>query len=492
MFEQLPINPCLTAGLTHLPMPRIAVTPAALLTKKFPFTPTPGQQELFNLIEYFILEEEKYRQVFLLRGYAGTGKTTVVSTLVDVVSRFNYKYVLLAPTGRAAKVMSNYSQKRAHTIHKKIYWQKANAYTGALVFERQKNYATRTIFIVDEASMISDETDFIGGKGLLSDLIGFVFEDESNKLMLIGDVAQLPPVNRQLSPALDSEYLKANFDVSVLEKELVEVMRQDEQSGILANATALRNLVGQDAATIQLQTKAYVDTFRMTGDKLEDGLRYAYQKYGEENSIIICRSNKSATQYNQYIRRTIHFSESEIDAGDFLMIVRNNYATLDEGAPAGFLANGDFVEIRKIIHYQDRYGLRFADVELRLPDYPDQPTFEAKIILNTLHSFTPALSAEENKKLYESVSDEYMYIRAKKERTEAIRRDPYLNALQVKFAYALTCHKSQGGQWNAVFVDQGYLPEGVNDDFLRWLYTAITRATHELFLMNFDAKFFAG
>ncbi|MDO1447158.1 AAA family ATPase [Rhodocytophaga aerolata] len=467
------------------------VSPAQLLAKKFPFTPTQGQADLFRLLEYFILEKEKYRQVFLLKGFAGTGKTTVVSTLIEVVRKFGYKYVMLAPTGRAAKVMTNYSKQKASTIHKKVYWQKADPYTGNLVFERQKNYHTNTIFVVDEASMISDETDFIGGNGLLADLIDYVFEDESNKLMLIGDAAQLPPVGRILSPALDSEYLKLNFDVSVLEKELEEVMRQDEQSGILINATALRNVLLQNSTDVKLHTKYFPDIYRMTSEKLEDGLRYAYNKYGTENTIIICRSNKAATQYNQYIRRTIHFTENEIDVGDILMVVRNNYTTLDEGAPAGFLANGDFVEIMRVRSTENMYGFRFANLQLRLIDYPEQPEFEAKILLDTLHSYAPALNQEDNKKLYDNVVTDYAYIRSKKERNEVIKKDPYLNALQVKFAYALTCHKSQGGQWNAVFVDQGFLTqEGVNADFLRWLYTAMTRATNELFLMNFDPQFF--
>jgi exodeoxyribonuclease-5 len=405
--------------------------------------------------------------------------------------KFGYRYILLAPTGRAAKVMATYSKQKAFTIHKKIYWQTADPYTGNLVFERQKNYHTNTIFVVDEASMISDEADFIGGNGLLADLIDYVFEDESNKLMLIGDAAQLPPVGRDQSPALDSEYLKVNFDVNVLEKELEEVMRQDEQSGILINATALRNVLLQNSTQIKLHTKYFPDIYQMTGEKLEDGLRYAYDKYGTENTIIICRSNKAATMYNQFIRRTIHFSENEIDVGDFLMIVRNNYLTLDEDSPAGFLANGDFVEIMKVRSIEDMYGFRFANLQLRLTDYPEQAEFDAKIMLNTLHSYAPGLSQEDNRKLYDNVLADYMYIRSKKERNDVVKKDPYLNALQVKFAYALTCHKSQGGQWNAVFVDQGYLTqEAINTDFLRWLYTAMTRASNELFLMNFDPQFF--
>lgn len=468
-------------------------SPVSSFIKKFPFKPTAGQAELFFLLESFLLDEELLRPVFLVKGYAGTGKTTIVCTLVNVLRQFGYKAVLLAPTGRAAKVMSNYSKKKAFTIHKKIYWQKADSYSGGFAFERQKNYHTKTLFIVDEASMISDEADFMGAQGLLADLIDYVFEDPSNRLILVGDAAQLPPVGRAISPALDGEYLRKNFLVSVTEKELTEVMRQDEQSGILANATDLRNVLVNSSMEICLNTKGYRDIYRMTGEKLEDGLRYAYDKYGKESTIIVCRSNKAATQYNQYIRRQIHFTESEIDVGDLLMIVRNNYTTLDEEAPAGFLANGDFVEITKIIRFEEMHGFRYANLQLRLLDYPEQPEFEAKIFLDTLHSSAPSLTNEENRKLYDAVVQDYEYIRNKKERNEAVRRDGYLNALQVKFAYALTCHKSQGGQWNAVFVDQGYLTEdGVNTEFLRWLYTAMTRATNELFLMNFNGRFFPG
>jgi exodeoxyribonuclease-5 len=331
----------------------------------------------------------------------------------------------------------------------------------------------------------------MGAQGRLADLVEYVFEEPTNRLILVGDGAQLPPVGRTESPALNAEYLRRTFQLGVFEHELTEVMRQEERSGILANATALRNVLLSETGGIQLQTKGYHDIFRMTGEKLEDGLRYAYDKHGKENTIVVCRSNKLAAQYNQYIRRQIHFSESEIDAGDYLMIVRNNYTTLDEDAPAGFLANGDFVEITKVIRFEEMHGFRFANLQLRLLDYPEQPEFEAKIILDTLHSFAPNLSGEEGKRLYEKVIEDYEYITNKKERKEAIRRDSYLNALQVKFAYALTCHKSQGGQWSAVFVDQGYLTdENVNTDFLRWLYTAMTRATNELFLMNFNPQFF--
>lgn len=436
-------------------------------------------------------------QAFLLRGYAGTGKTTLISTLIKVLRHFNYKSVLLAPTGRAAKVMTQYSGKKALTIHKKIYRQVSNAYTGNLEFKRQDNPHTRTLFIVDEASMISDDAEF-GTRGLLTDLIEYVFTpaddeigDPGNRLMLVGDTAQLPPVGKLTSPALDLSYLEANFHLGAIQHELRDVMRQDSQSGILYNATALRHLLGQEQLHIVFKTKGYSDFYRMGSDRLEDGLHYAYRKFGRENTIILCRSNRTAVQYNRYIRQRIFEQEDELNAGDLLMVVRNNYHYLGEDSPAGFLANGDFVEVKRIRRTEEMHGFRFATLLLKLVDYPEQDEFEAKIILDTLYSETASLSKEDNQRLYEAVAEDYAHIVNKRQRNEEIRKDPYLNALQVKFAYALTCHKSQGGQWSAVFVDQGYLGEdAVNTDFVRWLYTAITRSTEELFLLNFHANFF--
>ncbi len=490
------------------------LTAAQLLAKRFPYKPTPGQQQFFEQAGQFITPEdvEHYRDCFLLRGYAGTGKTTLISTLIKVLPRFGLKSVLLAPTGRAAKVMANYAKKSAQTIHRKIYRQVADPAAGSLMFQRQKNYHEDTLFIVDEASMISDEADF-GGKGLLTDLIEFVFENGGNKLMIVGDTAQLPPVGRDLSPALDRLFLARQFDMTVYEQELTEVMRQDEASGILYNATNLRNTLTLDpegpalvsfehlmndtpapkaeAVSVRLETKSFRDVFKMPITKLEDGIQYAYGKYGRENCVILCRSNKTAVQYNQFIRNVIDQREQELDAGDMIMIARNNYTVLDEESPAGFLANGEFAEVLRIRNHEEMHGFRFATVTLRLIDVEEQPDFEAKVMLDTLHSPTPALSQEQHQALYERVLKDYLYITNKKERTEALRRDPYLHALQVKFAYALTCHKSQGGQWSAVFIDQGYLPENqTNDEFVRWLYTALTRATDEVFLMNFNPQFF--
>ncbi len=424
-----------------------------------------------------------------MRGYAGTGKTTVVSAIVQMLPYFNFKYVLMAPTGRAAKVMSGYSKRSAFTIHKKIFHQVAEP-GGGLQFKRQSNYHQNTVFIIDEASMLSDQSDF-GNKGLLTDLIDYVFTKDKNRLLLIGDVAQLPPVGSTESPALEIDYLKATFNMEAASIELTEVMRQEESSGILFNATELRNELPKPRFEPKFSTSRFKDVFKMTGERMEDGLRYAYDKYGTENTVIICRSNKNAVQYNQYIRRTIQFREDELEAGDILMIVRNNYFFLPENAPAGFLANGDFVEVLKIVRFEEYYGLRFATLNLRLLDYPDQESFEGKVILDTLYTPEASLSNTAYKSLYDQVVEDYADVSTKTERAKAIKKDPFLNALQVKFAYALTCHKSQGGQWDAVFVDQGYLNEDmVDQEYVRWLYTAVTRATKELFLVNFHKRFF--
>ena len=469
-----------------------SIPPSEALRKTANFTPTPSQELLFRLWDNFILDNTTPRQTFVLKGYAGTGKTTVVSLLVKILKDYGYKTVLLAPTGRAAKVISGYSERKAFTIHRIIY-RSATTDTGKFVFELTANYAKNTIFIVDEASMIGDESDSYS-TGLLTDLIGYVFENETlnNKLLLIGDTAQLPPVGQPLSPALDTSYLRRNFHLQAGEMILTEVMRQEQKSGILENATHIRNLIATENLAIQFMTKGYRDMYRMTGEKLEDGLRYAYKKVGIENTIVVCRSNKTATQYNQYIRKQIHHLESEIESGDYLLIVRNNYTWLPNDSPAVFLANGEFVQIKKVMRFEEMYGFRFAQVVLQLVDYPEHPPFEAKIHLNTLHSYEPNLPTADNKKLYEAVAHDYADMQKPRERAEAIRKDQYLNALQVKFAYAMTCHKAQGGQWEVVFVEQGYLKEDMlNIELLRWIYTALTRAVKELYLVNFHEKFFA-
>ncbi len=465
------------------------LTPSEIIRKKFAFSPTSGQEKAFRLLDQFIGDKESARPVFLLRGYAGTGKTTLLSALVHTLDSLGFSCVLMAPTGRAAKVMSNYSGKSSSTIHRQIYQQDKGEGDG-LFFKRKKNVLTNTFFIIDEASMISDQAES-SPQGILSDVMDYVFEKKSNKLILVGDTAQLPPVKLDLSPALDGGYLRSRFFSYLYECELTEVVRQEMESGILRNATMLREKLMRKATEIEFITKGYRDIYRMTGEKMEDGLRYAYKKYGEENTIVITRSNKSATGYNRYIRNTIKGVEDEVSAGDLLMVVKNNYATLPEDSPAGFLANGEFVEVVKIKKYEELHGFRFVNLELRLLDHPKHPTFDAVAFMDILYSDQASLSSEQNKKLYESVWNDYSEIMSKRTRLEAVKKDKYFTALQVKFAYALTCHKSQGGQWDAVFVDQGYLTEeNLNEDFLRWLYTAMTRATKEVFLVNFHKRFF--
>lgn len=463
--------------------------PSFLLAKNFPFEPTQGQKDFFQKMDSFLLQENAEGGAFILRGYAGTGKTSLISALVKILPRLKIKSMLLAPTGRAAKVMGNYSQKSAFTIHKIIYRPKDRGGDLGGGFELVKNYYKGTLFIVDEASMLADEV--LNGRSLLRDLIHYVYQESSNMLMLVGDTAQLPPVGSNLSPALERDYLVRHFRLKVDAIELKEVMRQQLESGILFNATFLRNQLFSKTPEISFTVSGFKDFYKMTGERLEDGLRYAYNKFGLENTVIITRSNKNAVQYNQYIRRTIHFYDDEISAGDLLMIVKNNYTYMAESDKVNFIANGDFVEVVKIRSFEEMYGLRFATLELRLLDYPDEPYFEAKVIMDTLYSPHPSLSPEQYKELYRQVSEDYQDVANKAERMELIKKDPYLSALQVKFAYALTCHKSQGGQWDAVFVDQGYLTdEMVNVEYIRWLYTAVTRAKKELFMVNFHPKFY--
>lgn len=466
--------------------------PSDYLHQQFQFKPTAKQAELFELLNDFILDKKTNKKTFLIKGYAGTGKTTVVSALIKVLRKYEQKTLMLAPTGRAAKVMSFYAKRRAFTIHKIIFKQVEDPNTGVLKFKRQKNLYTNTTFIIDEASMINDQQD-AGGKGLLTELISFVFQDPTakNKLVLVGDTAQLPPVHQTLSPALDPDYLIKDFNLSVTDHLLTQVVRQASESGILSNATHIRNYLSGNSDKLQLQTKSFKDVFKMTGQKLEDGLRYGYSKFGEENTVIICRSNKSATLYNQYIRQQIHFREEEIEAGDLLMVVRNNYHWLPEDSPAGFLANGEFVEVMAVRNIEETHEHRFADLTIRLIDYENHPQIDVKVHLSTLHSHKPNLDREENMELYENIIAFYADAPDRKTQMKLVNADPYLNALQIKFAYALTCHKSQGGQWDAVFVDQGYFKEEMLDnEYLRWLYTAVTRAKEELYFMNFQPSFF--
>lgn len=466
------------------------------LQKHFGYTATKGQQSLLELLTVFILSEIQ-DELFVIKGYAGTGKTTLVSAVIKSLSTIKFQSVLLAPTGRAAKVLTQYSGKTAFTIHKKIY-KPVTTSTGQGAFILQPNLHKNTLFIVDEASMIGDgsgasEGKLFSNRSLLEDLLMYVYNGENCKLILIGDTAQLPPVGMTESPALNSEYLKTNFHCNVYQFELTEVVRQATDSGILTNATEIRNMVrDENEALPQFKIKDYTDIIKMPGADLVDAINDAYKHFGDDNTIIICRSNKRANIYNQEIRRRIKFHDESISTGDYLMIVKNNYYWIEHKDRASFIANGDIAEIVRIKKRDvEKFGFNFADVTLRLVDYPDEPEFEAKIILDTINSDTPALTYEQNNKLFNEVMEYYSDVSNKSARILKVKQDPFFNALQVKFAYAITCHKAQGGQWKAVFIEQGYLTdEMVNVEFKRWLYTAITRAVEKLYLVNFNAKFF--
>ena len=466
-----------------------------ILLDSFPFETTSGQRTLFIKLSEFILNKNS-DQIFVLKGYAGTGKTTIVRSLVKSMPAVNGKTVLLAPTGRAAKVLSNYTGKQALTIHKKIYSRKPESSEG-LAFTLQQNLHTDTIFIVDESSMISNSgglnnSGMFGGGSLLDDLISYVFNGNNCKLLFIGDTAQWPPVGLDVSPALDIDFLKASYSFQLDWFELTEVVRQAGDSGILTNATEIRNQIKNKTGNKpHFLLEGFKDVIRLGGDELEDALNSAYSKYGAEESMVICRSNKRANIFNQQIRARIRWQENELSAGDLMMVVKNNYFWLPEESKAGFIANGDIIQLTSIGRIQEIHGFRFADVRMRMIDYPDEPELETRLLLDTIMSDAPALSQEENKRLYESVSADYGDIADKRLRLKKVKEDGFFNALQVKFAYAITCHKAQGGQWPCVFVEQGYLTdEMINTEYLRWLYTAVSRASEKLYLVNFNKDFF--
>ncbi|WP_419803187.1 ATP-dependent DNA helicase [Mucilaginibacter sp.] len=462
-----------------------------LIRKAFPHTPTLQQMELFGLLHRFLISTDE-DACFILKGYAGTGKTTVLAALVKLLKNYNFQSFLMAPTGRAAKVMSNYSGRKALTIHKKIY-RKKSAVTPDMNFSASDNLHEDTLFIVDEASMISGES---GGRNnsLLHDLIEYVYNGRNCKLLLIGDTAQLPPVGSEQSIALEPKILNDLFRLRIFSFELTEVMRQEKNSGILENVTAMRNLIRQEEAEYpQVITKGFKDIYRMTGERLEEGLNYAYQKYGMENTLLICRSNKNANTYNQQVRARILYREEELTGGDFVMVVRNNYFWMkdQEGASTDFIANGDIGQIKRVRNIREMYGFQFADVQIEFTDYADGLTLDCTVMLNTLYTETSSLSQADSQRFFEEVMKDYEHIASRQKKMEELKANPYFNALQIKFAYAVTCHKAQGGQWDAVFVDQGYLTdEMLNTDFLRWFYTACTRASKELFLINFSQNFY--
>jgi exodeoxyribonuclease-5 len=466
-----------------------------ILTKYFPHEPTSGQEKL---IQYFgrFLNDDENNKVFVLKGYAGTGKTSFVRSLVKSLPTMKMRTVLMAPTGRAAKVLQQYSGNQAFTIHKKIYYNQMNK-SGQLISRLKENKHRNTLFIVDEASMIQgmnagSSGKLFGKQDILSDLIEFVYNNQHCYLMLIGDTAQLPPVGINLSPALDLDELERFFNLKVHQIELIEVVRQEQNSGILANATDLRNQIrNNDLRSPFFYLGDFTDIISINGENLEDALNLAYSNYGEENVVVITRSNKRANIFNQEIRNRILFREGTIQSGDLLMVVKNNYHWLSEESKAGFIANGDIIEILRMNAYKSFYGFEFAEVTIRLLDYPDEPEFDVTLLLDTIMSDGPALTYEDNNKLFEGVMEDYADLKNRSARVNATKANPFFNALQVKFANAMTCHKTQGGQWDVVFIDQGYVTdEMINTEYGRWLYTALTRATKKLYLVNFKAEFF--
>lgn len=471
---------------------------AESILKELGHEPTSGQRDAIEQLAVFIASpiEARTQPVFLLRGYAGTGKTTLVSALVRVLPFAGMQSVLMAPTGRAAKVLARYARKQAHTIHRRIYRLFVDG-EGHHKMVASPNPNKFTLFIVDEASMIAGassgaEGGIYANRDLLDDMISYIYQNEGCKLLLIGDNAQLPPVGVEHSPALDVDILTKQYHLDVNAIELTEVMRQALDSGILVNASRLRNITGDvQAAMPYFSVSDFTDIKRIDGSTFEDALNSCYSRFGIENTVVITRSNKRANLFNQEVRARMLFRETELSAGDIIMVTRNNYFWLPIGTQAGFIANGDMAEIRRIIHIGEMYGYRFADVTIQLVDYPDQEVVEVKLLLDSMNVSAPAMPREEMQKLFDEIMLDYTEVSPLSARLEKVKANPYYNAIQAKFAYALTCHKTQGGQWDAVFIDHGYLTdEMVDPSFIRWLYTAVTRATKELYLVNFKESFF--
>jgi exodeoxyribonuclease-5 len=461
------------------------------LCKNLGNSPTDDQSSALKKIAGYICDNNN-DVIFLMTGYAGTGKTSVISSIVKTLDLLRMRSVLLAPTGRAAKVLSSYAGRQAFTIHKKIYRQKSSR-DGVGSFSLDRNLHKDTFFIVDEASMVSNisgDSSLFGSGRLLDDLIEYVYSGTECKLILVGDTAQLPPVGSTLSPALDQSLL-GEYGFGVISCELKQVVRQSETSGVLMNATRVRLQVAEgDLVHPSIDCLNYKDTLRITGEELIDEISAAYGTCGMEGTIIVVNSNKQANRYNQGIRNRIFFREEEISPGDMVMVVKNNYSIIEEDEEgAGFIANGDIAEVRKIKKYEEQYGFRFADMVLKFPDYNLE--IEAKVMMDVLHLDTPALPSDKNKELYQNILSDYLHIKTRRKQFEAVRSNPYFNALQIKFAYAVTCHKAQGGQWERVFIDQGMFNRNeITIDYLRWFYTALTRSTDKVYLVNFAEDFF--
>ena len=461
--------------------------------------PTPCQDRLLKSIAEFVSADDD--DILVVNGYAGTGKTTAVSAVISVLKEYKVKSVLLAPTGRAAKVLSGYAGKPAYTIHKHIYRQKSVGGDGFGQFTLAPNKDKDTLFVVDEVSLIGidagqqQSTTAFGSGNLLDDLITFVRAGSGCKVILIGDSAQLPPVGLDASPALSKDYMAMMGGIDFVE--LTTVVRQQQESGILYNATLVRQLISDldygpgvmDLEDLCLETAQFDDIERITGGELIEKISEAYGFYDEDDTVILCRSNRRAIKYNMGIRSTVQFKEERLVRGDKLMIVKNCYQFLDDMKDIDYIANGDIAKLVKISRFEERYGLHFAEARLSFPDYDDQEIV-AKVILDTLESESASLSYEQSNILYQGVNEDYSHITTKKKRYEAVREDKYYNALQLKYANAITCHKSQGGQWRCVFIDNAFWQEQLTVDDLKWLYTALTRATEKVYLVNFKDELF--
>lgn len=459
------------------------------ILQNFKYEPTECQKVFFDKISQF-LSGYGDGDIFILNGYAGTGKTEAIGAVVRTLKEFNMKFKLMAPTGRAAKVLSGYTSHRTSTIHKQIYRQKSMD-NGVGQFSLDFNRDNDTIYIVDEASLITidSSSNSFGSGNLLEDLISYIRNGSDNKLILIGDNAQLPPISLDRSPALDVPYMEGYGPVEWVS--MKSVVRQELESGILYNATLLRKAIAleETGSFPKLQVKGYNDVESINGGELIEALEDAVSRYGLEETIVLCRSNKRANRYNEGIRAKILSREERLVRGDRLMVVKNCYQFLEDVKEIDFIANGDIAELIKIGNYEERYGLHFAQARLSFPDY-DDIEISAKIILDTLDSESASLSSEQQRALYEGVYTDYEHIKTKKKRNESVREDAYYNALQIKYSSAITCHKSQGGQWKCVFIDNAFWQDEISLDELKWLYTAITRAVEKVYFVSFNKLFF--
>ncbi|MDR2041829.1 MAG: AAA family ATPase [Tannerella sp.] len=466
---------------------------AGQMARFFPFRPTEEQAEAIRQLADFLTSEDPLG-LLLLKGYAGTGKTSLIGATVKALNEFRQKNILMAPTGRAAKVLARYAGQNAFTIHRKIYRKKAfsNDFEG---FSPAANLHVDTLFFVDEASLISNDTTgnrAFGGGGLLDDLIRYVYSGKRCRLVLMGDAAQLPPVSQLESPALNAAFLRG-YRLRVDEIQLAQVARQSEDSGILFNATLIRRRLqeGRFRHFPTLRLAGFADVKTIGGDELVETLSAAYHRDGLDETVMICRSNQRAGLYNKGIRNLILGREEEIAAGDRLMVVRNSYFRMGQADEMDFLANGEIMEVLRVRHTLEQYDFHFCDLLVRFQD--DDREAELRVLTDTLHNETPALSKEQSERLFSNVLESYAGEKTKAGRLEKVKADPYYNAVQVKYAYALTCHKAQGGQWRNVFLDAGYLTrEMPGEDLYRWLYTAFTRATQQLYLVNFPREFATG